>query len=199
MTHQPYKIPEIPTLQKYDIASLASKERVSLGLRNCGAAPGSKCAYGTRASLNSELAFRLAAATPTGEGRPTAARAGPCDPLAARQVAAEAATVIEMLRRWGVPFDQDAGGELSLTLEAAHWRRRILHAGGDATGAALVRTLAARVRAGGTIELDDLPCDGRTVRELWFRSLSLAGCPFPITIMRRSSKQDRDRCPYSRP
>lgn len=102
-----------------------------------------------------------------------AAGAGLGDPRIARDVAAEAAAVIAMLRQWGVPFDQNAGGEPALTLEAAHSRRRILHAGGDGTGAALIRTLAARVCASDTIDLAEhcsatglLVEDGRVVGAL---------------------------------
>ena len=40
-------------------------------------------------------------------------------------------------------FDRDAGGSSSLGLEAAHSRRRIVHAGGDATGADIMRALVA--------------------------------------------------------
>ena len=40
-------------------------------------------------------------------------------------------------------FDRD-GGKLVFTREAAHSRRRILHAHGDSTGAELVRSLIAR-------------------------------------------------------
>lgn len=110
-----------------------------------------------------------------------AAGTGLGDPRVARDVAAEAATIIGMLRQWGVPFDQDAGGKPALTLEAAHSRRRILHAGGDGTGAALIRTLAARARASGTIDLaehcsaeDLLVEDGRVAGALLRRGGTLA-------------------------
>jgi L-aspartate oxidase len=44
----------------------------------------------------------------------------------------------------GVPFDRGAAGP-DLGLEAGHGRRRILHAGGGATGRAVTETLLARV------------------------------------------------------
>jgi L-aspartate oxidase len=53
----------------------------------------------------------------------------------------------------GAEFDRDAAGELALGREAAHSAARILHAGGDATGAEMVRALAAAVRAADWIEL----------------------------------------------
>jgi L-aspartate oxidase len=58
----------------------------------------------------------------------------------------EAPRRIEWLSRLGARFDRDPGGSLCLGREAAHSRSRILHAGGDATGAELVRALAAGVR-----------------------------------------------------
>jgi len=58
----------------------------------------------------------------------------------------EAHTAIEELVRLGVPFDRDRGG-IALGREAAHSAARIVHAGGDATGAHLERTLAGSLRS----------------------------------------------------
>jgi len=52
----------------------------------------------------------------------------------------------ELLAR-GARFDRDAEGELAFGREAAHSTSRILHAGGDATGAEMVRALTEAVRA----------------------------------------------------
>ncbi|MGO1255013.1 MAG: L-aspartate oxidase [Microbacterium gubbeenense] len=49
----------------------------------------------------------------------------------------------------GVVFDRDADGRLAQGLEAAHSHPRILHAGGDATGAEIERALIGAVRAAG--------------------------------------------------
>src|SRR5262249_303145 len=46
----------------------------------------------------------------------------------------------------GVPFDR-VDGELAFTREGAHSRARILHAGGDASGARIEATMVERVRA----------------------------------------------------
>jgi len=51
------------------------------------------------------------------------------------------------LARIGVEFDRDAGGEYSLGREGGHGRRRILHAGGSATGAAIAEVLIDLVEA----------------------------------------------------
>jgi L-aspartate oxidase len=62
-----------------------------------------------------------------------------------RMCAAAAGSVAELAGR-GVAFDRSAEGRLLLGLEAAHSFPRILHAGGDASGAGITRALIARVR-----------------------------------------------------
>ncbi len=75
------------------------------------------------------------------------AGAGQCDPTAVRILCAEAASDITALERFGVTFDQDpASGKRALGLEGAHSAARILHAGGDATGAVIADGLIAAVR-----------------------------------------------------
>jgi L-aspartate oxidase len=69
------------------------------------------------------------------------------DPEIARRVTAAAPAAIEALRRCGVRFDTDAMGRLRLGLEAAHSRRRIVHAAGDGTGREIMRALTEAVRA----------------------------------------------------
>ena len=54
--------------------------------------------------------------------------------------------------RRGVAFDRD-DGELSLAREGAHSAARVVHAGGDATGAHIVAALTAALRADPRIEL----------------------------------------------
>lgn len=46
----------------------------------------------------------------------------------------------------GVPFDRDQEGNLLLTKEGGHSKRRILHAGGDATGLKIMETLIHLVK-----------------------------------------------------
>ncbi|SFR74250.1 L-aspartate oxidase [Agromyces sp. CF514] len=74
-----------------------------------------------------------------------AAGAGLCDPEAVRVLCDEGPARVRDLIRFGVAFDHGDSG-LSRGLEAAHSRARILHAGGDATGAAIERALVATVR-----------------------------------------------------
>jgi len=56
------------------------------------------------------------------------------------------------LIEWGAEFDRE-GGELAFTREAAHSRRRILHAHGDSTGREIVRALIARARKNPNVQL----------------------------------------------
>ncbi|OLP17962.1 L-aspartate oxidase [Leptolyngbya sp. 'hensonii'] len=72
------------------------------------------------------------------------AGAGLCDPSAVRFLVEHASDCIGTLVEMGVAFDRSPAGELALTLEAAHSRRRVLHAA-DTTGRAVVTTLAAQV------------------------------------------------------
>lgn len=76
-----------------------------------------------------------------------AAGAGLVDADAALALCREAPAVIDELLDLGVVFDRDATGDLARGLEAAHSRARVLHAGGDATGARIVDALARVVRA----------------------------------------------------
>jgi L-aspartate oxidase len=76
-----------------------------------------------------------------------AAGAGLCDEAAVRSILAEGYEAVADLLRYGVPFDRQADGELAVTQEAAHSVRRIIHAGGDATGASVENRLAALVAA----------------------------------------------------
>jgi L-aspartate oxidase len=82
------------------------------------------------------------------------AGAGLCDPAAVRVLVEEGGRVVAELARFGVRFDRDpaaaANGHpagLARTLEGGHSRARVVHAGGDATGAELERALIAAVRA----------------------------------------------------
>ncbi len=73
------------------------------------------------------------------------AGAGLCDEAAVRVLVEEGPRYITELIEWGAEFDRE-GGELAFTREAAHSRRRILHAHGDSTGREIVRALLARAK-----------------------------------------------------
>ncbi|MCP9233355.1 L-aspartate oxidase [Mesorhizobium sp. LMG 17147] len=80
-----------------------------------------------------------------------AAGDGLCDAQAARRIVYAAPAAIEELARLGVRFDRTPAGALRLGLEAAHGRRRIVHAEGDGSGRELMRALVAAVRSTPTI------------------------------------------------
>lgn len=65
----------------------------------------------------------------------------------------EAPAAVRDLRSRGVEFDLEPGGELALGLEGGHTRRRIVHAGGSATGHEITSKLAAMVAAEPRIEV----------------------------------------------
>ncbi|MFK4728083.1 L-aspartate oxidase [Agromyces mediolanus] len=74
-----------------------------------------------------------------------AAGAGLADPAAVEVLCEEGPARVRDLIRFGVGFDRDDSG-LERGLEAAHSRARIVHAGGDATGAAIEAALVATIR-----------------------------------------------------
>ncbi|KQU89588.1 L-aspartate oxidase [Mesorhizobium sp. Root102] len=82
-----------------------------------------------------------------------AAGDGLCDVEAARRIVYAAPAAMEDLARLGVRFDRKPAGALRLGLEAAHSRRRIVHAGGDGSGREVMRALVAAVRLTPTVEV----------------------------------------------
>src|SRR4051794_13336776 len=82
------------------------------------------------------------------------AGAGLSDPDVASRVAAAAPSSIEWLVAQGAAFDRTASGsELILGLEAAHSRRRIVHADGDRTGKRVLEALIQVVRNAPSIQV----------------------------------------------
>jgi L-aspartate oxidase len=81
------------------------------------------------------------------------AGAGLCDEDAVRMLVTEGPGAVRRLIETGAAFDRDAEGEILLTREGGHHRRRIAHAGGDATGAEISRALVEAVRDDEGIEL----------------------------------------------
>ena len=81
------------------------------------------------------------------------AGAGLCDEEAVRVLVTEGPGAVRRLIARGADFDLDTEGNLALTREGGHHRDRIIHAGGDATGAEVSRALLAAVRRDAGIEL----------------------------------------------
>ncbi|MEU3454115.1 L-aspartate oxidase [Micromonospora sp. NPDC006766] len=84
--------------------------------------------------------------TPAAHAYDTAiAGVGLCDPAAVRVLVEEGPTRLRELMRIGAEFDRNPDGSLMLTREGGHRADRIVHAGGDATGAEVQRALHAAV------------------------------------------------------
>jgi L-aspartate oxidase len=69
------------------------------------------------------------------------AGAGRCDPGAVRRLVEDAPQRVAELIARGARLDRDATGRLLRSLEGGHDRARVVHAGGDATGAEVWRVL----------------------------------------------------------
>ncbi|MCW2679010.1 MAG: L-aspartate oxidase [Frankiales bacterium] len=78
---------------------------------------------------------------------------GLCDEAAVKVLCDEGPSRLRELIALGAAFDRDPSGQLALTREGGHHRNRIVHAGGDATGAEVQRALVAAVKAHPSIRL----------------------------------------------
>jgi L-aspartate oxidase len=94
-----------------------------------------------------------------------------CDAAVVERVTAAAPETIAELARRGVAFDRDADGGFLLGLEAAHSRRRIVHAGGDRSGSEIMCALIAAVRRTPSITV----LEGVEARRLLLRDGCVAG------------------------
>lgn len=74
-----------------------------------------------------------------------------CHEPAAKILVEEGPARVHELIKWGARFDT-INGQLAFTNEGAHSRRRILRAGGDATGSEMVRVLLGQVQRQPTIQ-----------------------------------------------
>ncbi|WP_068272416.1 L-aspartate oxidase [Aldersonia kunmingensis] len=72
-----------------------------------------------------------------------AAGAGLCDPEAVKSIVGAGRHAVGILTDLGAVFDQGGDGAVLRTREGGHSTRRIIHAGGDATGAEVQRALGA--------------------------------------------------------
>ncbi len=98
------------------------------------------------------------------------AGAGLCEPAAVKLLVEEAGTCIDTLIDLGVAFDR-SGQQLAMTLEAAHSRKRVLHAA-DTTGHAIVSTLAQQV-----LNRENIQVFNQTFAlDLWMEPGAEGGC-----------------------
>src|SRR5687768_10294499 len=116
-----------------------------------------KCALADSASAWAQGGIAVALApgdTPAKHAADTlAAGHGLSDPEAVRVLTTEGPERIRELVALGARFDRGTDGRLRFGLEAAHTQPRIIHAGGDRTGAVLVSTLIDIVRAQPEVEI----------------------------------------------
>jgi len=75
---------------------------------------------------------------------------GLCNEEAVKIMVEEGPEYIKELMSWGAEFDKE-GSKLSFTREAAHSRRRILHAHGDSTGKEIERVLISKAKSSSSI------------------------------------------------
>eukprot|EP00435_Cladocopium_sp_Y103_P077130 s1_g869.t1 len=120
-----------------------------------------------------------------------AAGAGIVDADIAHLIASEAAERIQDLLSLGVPFDRDLAGKLTVGLEAAHSRKRIVHVQGDRAGHAIMEALIAAVRKTPSIRI----LEGFSAYELAMEEGKVAGVfvqptgdldPSPLLLRARS-------------
>ncbi len=81
------------------------------------------------------------------------AGAGLSEPKITKFISENSDEVINDLIDFGVEFDKDENGNITYTLEGAHSVNRILHAGGDATGSVIEKTLCRRVKENPNIDI----------------------------------------------
>ncbi|AOW94695.1 L-aspartate oxidase [Rhodococcus sp. WMMA185] len=74
------------------------------------------------------------------------AGAGLCDAAAVRSIVAGGQSAVAELAGLGAMFDRGRDGDVSRTREGGHSTHRIIHAGGDATGAEVQRALDTEVQ-----------------------------------------------------
>ncbi|XVQ10410.1 L-aspartate oxidase [Spirillospora sp. CA-255316] len=78
---------------------------------------------------------------------------GLCDEEAVRTLVTEGPAAVRRLIALGTEFDRAEDGGIALTREGGHHRRRIAHAGGDATGVEISRALLAALKDASNIEV----------------------------------------------
>jgi L-aspartate oxidase len=112
---------------------------------------------GLAAALADDDSFALHLADTERAGRALVRRS------AAEILVREAPARVQDLQALGVHFDGDRSGGLALGLEGGHSVRRVVHAGGSATGRRVVRQLSALVAAESSITV----FEGARARALW--------------------------------
>ena len=82
------------------------------------------------------------------------AGAGLCDEATVRELVVEAPIAIRYLMELGATFDAGSSEGMALSREGGHSHRRVVHAGGDQSGAEVQRTLEMSVRHAGVTTME---------------------------------------------
>lgn len=114
---------------------------------------------------------------------------GLCNEAAVKILVSEGPERIIELIQWGAEFDKE-GSRLAFTLEAAHSRKRILHAHGDSTGREIERVLINKVstmqnvkKASFTMAVDLIVEGGRCYGALLLKDKEIIKCFSRATIL----------------
>ncbi len=114
---------------------------------------------------------------------------GLCNEEAVRILVSEGPERIVELINWGAEFDKE-GSKLAFTLEAAHSRKRILHAHGDSTGREIERVLINKVstlknvkKTSFTMAVDLIVEEGKCIGALLLKEKDLIKCFSKATIL----------------
>lgn len=114
---------------------------------------------------------------------------GLCNEEAVKILVSEGPERIIELIQWGAEFDKE-GPRLAFTLEAAHSRKRILHAHGDSTGREIERVLINKVstlqnvkKASFTMAVDLIIEEGRCYGALLLKDKEIIKCFSKATIL----------------
>lgn len=95
---------------------------------------------------------------------------------------------VQRLIDLGAAFDRGPDGQLDLGREAAHSRRRIVHADGDATGAEVVRILTDAVRSNPDIQIVENASAEKLLtqgsRVVGILGIDAGNCPFQVVSSR---------------
>lgn len=83
------------------------------------------------------------------------AGAGMCNHAAVGLVCSQGPNCVQELIEWGAQFDKDTDDKLAVGREGGHHASRIYHAGGDATGLEIQRTLTTTAKRHDSIRLFD--------------------------------------------
>ncbi|MCS7215316.1 MAG: L-aspartate oxidase [Thermodesulfovibrio sp.] len=114
---------------------------------------------------------------------------GLCNEKSVKILVSEGPERIIELINWGAEFDKE-GSKLAFTLEAAHSRKRVLHAHGDSTGREIERVLINKVstlekvkKASFTMAVDLIFEEGRCVGALLLKDKDIIECFSKATIL----------------